>query len=105
MSATYSYTWVDVTTSNSPSPKGSAVAWPGPNSTGADPAACRLLLATDSMASLGSMPRTEPPGPTSSAISQARKPGPEPMSSTSSPGCSRSASRTARRCSTTSGVL
>ena len=66
---------------------------------------CLPPPATEIMASLGSMPVTEPEAPTADAISQARKPGPEPMSRTRSPGCSDSAPTTMRRCSTTSGVV
>jgi len=102
MSATYSYTCVEVTTSNVPSAKGRSVASPGPNVTWAG---ASRPAASDSMSWLGSMPVTEPDGPTAEAISQARKPGPEPMSRTRSPGCNDSAPTMMRRCSTTSGVV
>src|SRR5512133_1428613 len=57
-----------------------------------------------SMASLTSRPVTCPDGPTVWAISAVSRPGPEPTSSTRSPGRSPSARRVACRCSTTSGV-
>src|SRR5437764_9022223 len=56
------------------------------------------------MCGLGSTPCTNPSGPTSSAISAARYPGPQPMSSTRSPVRSSSAARVARRWRSTSRV-
>ena len=76
------------------------VAWPE-----CDVRGCLPSRASDSMCSLGSMPATEPDAPTAGAISQARKPGPEPMSRTRSPGWSDSAPTMVRRCSTMSGVV
>jgi len=103
--STYSYTWVEVTASNEPPAHGNAVASPALNSTGAESAARGRPRAMESMLGLGSTPVTEPTGPTSALISQARKPGPDPMSSTSSPGLRPRAVRMTWRWPDTSGVV
>ena len=61
--------------------------------------------ASVSMLGLGSRPVTVPSGPTSCAISAARKPGPDPKSRTSSPRRRARTRSVVRRWSTTSGVV
>jgi hypothetical protein len=86
-------------------PEAGEVGGPGRDLARRDLARRDLAPPVESMLSLGSTPVTDPPGPTSLLISRARKPGPDPMSSTSSPGFRPSAARTVRRCPATSGVL
>ena len=62
-SSTYSYTWVEVTTSNDSPAQGRAMASPARNSTGAESASPGRARAMESMSWLGSTPVTDPARP------------------------------------------
>ncbi|WXB13459.1 hypothetical protein LZC94_37150 [Pendulispora albinea] len=95
---------MEIATSKLPSAYGSRFALAAWNSMGAPASETVRARAMASMLSLRSTPETRPSRPTSAAISAASSPGPQPMSSTRSPGWRSSARSTSRRCSTTSGV-
>ena len=102
MSATYSYTCVEVTASKLASPKASSVASPSLNSHGPRPS--QRFFARSTITALESTPATSPRSPTIGAMSYARKPGPIPTSSRYSPTFGASSCTNRARCPTTSGV-